>query len=121
MTHKELQSSIIEIATKFGWQHYHTFNSRKSDTGFPDLVLIHADRGRIVYAEIKSDTGKTSHEQDEWLEMLARCDQEVYIWYPRHLEEIVMILMLGHKPSVAERMEMDSAVIYCAENKEDKK
>ncbi len=114
MNEKELQDEVVQLATKLNWSHYHTYRSEKSDKGFPDLVLVNPNKGgRVIYAEIKSDTGRVTQEQEVWLDMLAMCDQEVYVFYPKHLDEILGILLLGHKPSVAVRLELDSAVVYC--------
>ena len=53
--------------------------------GFPDLVLA-GERGFIL-AELKTDTGRVSPQQVEWLKA---CDPHVecYIWRPKDLPEI---------------------------------
>lgn len=91
MSETQLQSAIIEMAKLFGWLYYHTYDSRRSASGFPDLVLV---RGRrLIFAELKSDTGTVSPAQRDWIGALrgARCDWptcrsatpfEVYIWRP---------------------------------------
>ena len=45
---KQVQSAILDVARLLGWRVYHTFDSRKSEAGFPDLVLV---RDRVIYAE----------------------------------------------------------------------
>ena len=65
MTEDQLQAAIIECARLFGWRHYHTFNSRRSVSGFPDLVLLKVPR--IIFAELKTATGKLTDDQREWL------------------------------------------------------
>lgn len=62
---KELQSSLIELARSLGYRVYHTHDSRRSEPGFPDLILVR-DR-RLVAIECKSATGKLSPEQIAWL------------------------------------------------------
>lgn len=80
ITERDWQSEVIEIAGAGGWMHYHTHDSRKSARGFPDLVFV---RERVVYAELKSETGKPSDDQVRWLHALAAAGQEVYLWRPR--------------------------------------
>ena len=111
MSEAELQQGIIDLAARLGWRHYHTHDSRRSDAGFPDLVLAHEARGRLVFIECKSDTGKATPEQLAWLDALARCDQEVYIMRPRYLDEAPELLAMGHKPNIAERCRYESAVV----------
>ncbi len=38
MTEKELMQNILDCARLHGWRCYHTFDSRKSDPGFPDII-----------------------------------------------------------------------------------
>jgi hypothetical protein len=57
--------------------------------GFPDLVLV---KDRVIYAELKSEHGKTAIEQDKWLSLLKLAGQETYVWKPSQFEEIVRIL-----------------------------
>ncbi len=45
-------------------------------------MLGHGIQGRLIFAELKSATGKTSLEQDEWLRVLHRGPAEVYLWTP---------------------------------------
>lgn len=90
VTEKEFQSQIKDLARLFGWKYYHTWRSIHSPAGFPDCVL--AKPPRLIFAELKSEKGKTSQEQDEWLNILAECGQEVYLWKPRDVDRIIEIL-----------------------------
>lgn len=74
MTEEQLQAAIIDAARALGWLVYHTRDSRRSAAGFPDLVLV--DRGRasaprLIFAELKSETGKLSDDQLAWGSALA--------------------------------------------------
>ena len=72
-----------------GWQWYHTGDSRKSNAGFPDLVMV---RERVVYAELKKQSGKVSPEQQVWIDALRAAGEEVYVWRPSDWDEICKIL-----------------------------
>ena len=80
MLEKALQSNVIRLAGLLGWQCYHTYNSQRSQPGFPDLVLVR--NGVLIFAELKSDNGRVSPEQDKWLLNLAKCNCHVFVWRP---------------------------------------
>lgn len=93
MTEAELQAEVIELAKTYGWLHYHTHDSRRSPRGFPDLVLVR--NGRLVFAELKKESGQQTPQQREWGRMLREVEMEtmrhhcdavwVFLWRPSHL------------------------------------
>jgi hypothetical protein len=93
-TERAFQSDVVRLARLYGYLCYHTFDSRRSGIGFPDLAMT--DGKRILYVELKSATGKVSAPQKLWLSMLAHAGAEVYLWRPADLESIPEIL-LGKK------------------------
>ena len=82
MTERQLQDAVVELARLLGWRLFHTFDSRKSEAGFPDLCLVR--RGRLIFAELKTEVGVASQSQTAWLEDLSRTPAEVFIWRPEH-------------------------------------
>lgn len=76
----EFQCGVVELARLLGWEVYHTRDSRGSDGGFPDLVLVRG--GRVVFAELKAASGRTTPDQDRWIGKLMRTPAEVYLWRP---------------------------------------
>ncbi|MBT9133034.1 MAG: hypothetical protein DDT33_01565 [Firmicutes bacterium] len=83
------------MAEHRGWAAYHVFDqktyARRTSRGFPDLVL--ARPPRVIFAELKSDEGKLSPEQEAWLQLLSKCDgTKVHIWRPSGWDEIVKVL-----------------------------
>ena len=89
MTEAELQETVREIAKTTGWLYYHTYRSKRSPAGFPDVVLVRPPR--VIFAELKSDTGKLTKEQRTWIEALLFCG-EAYVWRPKDLELISAVL-----------------------------
>ena len=65
-----------------GWTVYHTHDSRRSDPGFPDLVLVHPRQKRVLYRELKAHRGQLRPAQIEWLNVLALAGQDVGVWRP---------------------------------------
>jgi len=85
----DFMQTVIDYARKRGWKVFHCFDSRKSEAGFPDLVLV---RDCVLYAECKTETGKTTADQDAWIEVLTAAGQTVFLWRPSDWPEIVRIL-----------------------------
>lgn len=92
VTERDLREQVRDLANLFGWKMYFSWTSLHSPKGFPDLVLACQVRKRIVYAELKTEKGKVSDSQREWLDELTACGQEVYLWKPDDIEEIARIL-----------------------------
>jgi VRR-NUC domain len=91
ITEKQFQAQFLELAGWLGWLAYHDYDSRKNSPGFLDTVL--AKRGRIIFAELKSEKGKLRPQQKIWYEILKTCPGiEVYVWKPSQWDEIVETL-----------------------------
>lgn len=107
MTERELQWSIIEAANLSGWWIvYHTFDSRRSEEGFPDIVLVgKADgpmAGRCYFFELKPEKRKPTKAQTLWIEALQRVassspvrDIGAAIIRPRHLTDVIRLIQTG--------------------------
>lgn len=90
LTEKQLQRQLVDLAQATGWKRtYHTFDSRRSSSGFPDLVLV---RERVVFVELKTERGRPSDAQRDWIEALLAAGAEAYIVRPRHLDAIAAVL-----------------------------
>lgn len=85
LTEKDWQQVVVDLALHRGWAVYHTFDSRRSQPGFPDLVLVRG--ARLVFAELKRETGQLTLPQQAWEKALtvvadANPTVEVYTWRP---------------------------------------
>jgi hypothetical protein len=81
MSEKELLEAIRELAGWCRWNVYHTHDSRRSEPGFPDLVLAHKDRG-VLFVELKSEKGKLTKEQTGWGAVLLAAGADWRVWRP---------------------------------------
>jgi len=91
ISERELTGYVRDVARGFGWRRYHTWLSKHSPAGFPDEVLVRS--GRLIFAELKSERGKLSDEQEAWLEELrAVPGVEVYLWRPADMDAIAAAL-----------------------------
>lgn len=85
LSEKQLQSTVEQIATAYGWRWYHTYRSDRSPRGFPDLVMVHPSQRRVLWVELKSATGRLSKDQKAWLADLETAGEEAYVWRPADL------------------------------------
>ena len=98
-TEKQFQSAVIQYARLRGWTHiYHTHDSRHSPAGFPDLILLRKMEGgavEMVVAELKTDKGKATEAQMDWLVQFDRilCEEiTVRLWRPSDWADIESVL-----------------------------
>lgn len=104
LTEAHFQTQVVQLATLYGWRGYHTHDSRRSQPGFPDLVLVRGPE--LIFAELKTDTGRVRPEQAEWLAALRQVRDavedavldrvlrtevpsvDVYLWRPADFDEL---------------------------------
>jgi VRR-NUC domain len=89
LAERDFMATVREAATLNGWRVYHTHDSRRSPSGFPDLVLV---RERVVFAELKGATTRITPGQERWLDALDAAGAEVYLWRPSEWDEIERVL-----------------------------
>jgi len=92
VTERDLREQVRDICKLFGWMMYFSWTSIHSPRGFPDLVLCNPEQKRVIFAELKSEKGKVTGYQEEWLNVLEACGTEVYVWRPGDIEGIAEIL-----------------------------
>lgn len=112
ISERNFQRQVLDLAGVLGWRVYHTWLSVRSAPGFPDLVLCRAETdttgrpipgtGRLIFAELKSATGKPTPAQSEWLALLeAVPGVEAYLWRPHDLEGIARVLRCNRGQAAA--------------------
>lgn len=94
MTEKELLRCLVDAAKECGWLCYHTFLSKWSRPGFPDLILVRD--GVLLAFECKSAKGTVSEPQQTWLDALAQVRRvEARMVRPADLEAAYRALVEG--------------------------
>ena len=92
MLESDLQSAVLELAELLGWR---TMHQRPGLTqsghwrtavegmgkGWPDLVLV---RDRLIVAELKSERGRLTVDQQDWIFALTHAGVETHVWFPYH-------------------------------------
>ena len=109
MSETQLQELVEDLFRQTGWLVYHSWKSHHSEPGFPDLVMVHPQKARVIFAELKREGQKLSTKrrmtkgsrkkpprelpsQEDWFNALdaIRLRQssalgpcvEVYLWRP---------------------------------------
>ena len=82
MSEAQLLAIIRRACRTLGLLCYHTHDSRRSEAGFPDLVIVGE---RVIYRELKSARGRVRPEQRVWLDALVRAGQDADVWRPDDL------------------------------------
>lgn len=99
MTEAELLTAITGgtkqnpgLCQLLGIRWYHTNDSRRSPSGWPDLVLC--GRG-VLYRELKSEDGRLSPAQRQWGSWLTAAGCDWAVWRPCDLHSGVIMRQLG--------------------------
>lgn len=86
ITEKDFMQAVIDLARLNHWLAYHVHDARRSEPGFPDLVLCRAETdrypGQVMYVECKTAAGRVSAAQIRWLDALKSARVEVHVWRP---------------------------------------
>ena len=82
---KHFQAQVIKIAKAFGWTYYHTYWSKNSPAGFPDLVLV---KNKILYRELKTEKGRLTPAQKMWGENIKKAGGDWDVWRPSMADKI---------------------------------
>jgi hypothetical protein len=83
MSERELQQSVTDLCRHYRLLHYHGYESRRSEPGFPDSVI--AGPAGQLFRELKSETGKLSPEQVKWKYVLLAGGADWAVWRPADL------------------------------------
>lgn len=84
VTERMLQASVIKLCELFGIAYYHTYDSRKSVKGWPDMAFCGA-RG-FMTRELKDAKRKLTAEQQHWGLMLRAAGVNWNVWRPADLQ-----------------------------------
>jgi uncharacterized protein YndB with AHSA1/START domain len=106
-TEPEFATQVEHLLKMFGWHWCHFRPARtehgwrtaiSGHKGFPDYIAVRPPR--LLVFELKSERGKVSPEQQEWLDILGQLKDdpygestvEVYLFRPSDIEEIAEVL-----------------------------
>lgn len=102
---RDFMAAVLKYAELLGWRHFHDAATNapracwhcgrrstapRNPAGWPDLVMIR--RPRILFAELKAEGERPTPDQQAWLDELAACGQQVFVWWPSSWSEIEKVL-----------------------------
>jgi hypothetical protein len=86
---RDFMATVRHAAAMTGWLVYHTYSSKRSPSGFPDLVCV---RERVLFAELKGEKTRLTRDQRRWLDALTAAGADTYLWRPDDWDEIEHVL-----------------------------
>jgi hypothetical protein len=86
---KAWDAEFRKLFTRLGWEGYHTLNSRGSKSGYPDWTLV---RERVVWVELKTETGQLTAAQECWRDWIKEAGGEWWCWRPGDYLEAERVL-----------------------------
>lgn len=91
---KAFQADVVKFAKRCGWEDvYHTFNSKKSSPGFPDLVCGRTVRPPfVIVAELKVGDNVPTSDQERWLNYFRLAGVPTFVWCPKDWPVIERVL-----------------------------
>lgn len=95
VSERDLAATIIEAAEALGWKVYAVLDTRtpakRTSKGWPDLAMIKGPK--MIMAELKSQEGVVSADQQGWLDALKRVRRlRVALWRPSDMASIMELL-----------------------------
>jgi hypothetical protein len=100
LSEKAWQQAVMRVLRSAGYLTYHTHDSRRSPSGWPDVAAIRPTGGVLYLAELKTDIGSVSQAQQAWLDALEQCTAVVTaVWRPRDAEAIFQALRSRQVPT----------------------
>ena len=83
MSEAEVERQVRQIARELGLLVYHTHDSRRSHSGWPDWVL--SGRCGVIFRELKRQDGKPTKAQQAWLDALTTAGMDAGVYRPSDL------------------------------------
>ena len=69
LSEKQWQRQVVELARLHRWMVRYDWTRIHGVAGYPDLTLVRPPR--LVYLELKTDRGRITRAQQDWIDTLA--------------------------------------------------
>lgn len=87
VSERDFQGLVMATALYNNWTAFHVYDSRRSFPGWPDVTLCRPPE--LIFAELKSETGRVTPAQQKWIDDLKACGCEAYVWRPSMKAEVI--------------------------------
>lgn len=95
-TELEYQRAITGWLAFYRWRFWHETDSRKSPSGFPDLVATNGKT--LLMVELKTAKGRVRREQQQWIDDLATVTEIISgIYRPDRSEDLYELIKQGKR------------------------
>lgn len=114
MTEAQFEDAVVDLAHQFGWR-VAGFRPARTEKGWrtavkhdgygwPDLTLVHAKTGVVIFAELKVGSNKRTPEQIAWGDYLTETAAHhavirYRLWHPRDADQIAYELSFRRIPT----------------------
>lgn len=82
VTEAELERAVRDLLKLHRLWGYHPYDSRRSEPGFPDWVIIGS---RVLWRELKTDGGELRPDQRRVRNLLLAAGEDWAVWRPADL------------------------------------
>lgn len=93
MTEEELFLGVTGALTAGGYRWHHVRRSdlaiQQGQSGFPDLLAVHPERGQVIVLELKSERGRVEPLQADWLDAFIACGIDARVVRPNDYQALV--------------------------------
>ena len=90
LSEKAWLQQVRNLARARGFFTYHTYRSTHSERGWVDLVCLKPPM--LLCVELKTDVGRVTAEQQQWLENLNQVTNVwAYVWRPSDWDQVVQV------------------------------
>lgn len=83
MREAEFQHKVVDLVKELGLRSWHCVDMRRSEPGWPDLVIIGKNGKGILFRELKAAEGVVSVEQLSFLRSLRAAGEDAEVWRPQ--------------------------------------
>lgn len=81
ITEAQFQKRVTDLCNLLGLKVFHSGDSRRdTGAGFPDLVIVGKPGRGVLFAELKTDKGRLTREQTDWLQALQDSRGDEWSW-----------------------------------------
>ena len=93
ISEREFQKQVVALLRLHGFfRIFHPYDSRRSEPGWPDLTAVSVRQRRVLYLELKTEKGRVSAAQQDWIDHLTEAGAEAHVVRPSQWRELERII-----------------------------
>ena len=88
LTEAAFQTRITDFCERVRLKWFHDNDPLRNNPGWLDLTI--GGPGGVLFRELKTDTGRLTTDQKDWLHLLQAAGYDAGVWRPRDWEHVVL-------------------------------